>query len=381
MHLNIKLYDAMTIDNLPWPNTEEGRHAQSYLVPMVKNGPKYYIDNVNTALFAMTVGEHVLPVTVNSGYEENSYVCSPYAHFVEFGLVKMRSMVNPVVKASMTCILNMLGKLLKIGKVDKIVFVNNWLLSTDIHPPLNFREIQGIFTYLKNRFPHHVVAFRSVNPFKDPLWPAHFQRCGCRLIAGKKAFYFDAADPGLRKSRMFKSDLKILRESEYSVLEGEHISEEHVQRLADLYQSLYIDKHSPISPKLNHRFFEMVLKNRVFKVKALQRNGKIDALAGYFISHKMMYAPLFGYDTTLPQRLGLYRQISTVINLQALEDKVLLNQSSGAGDYKKLRCAKGSMDYFAVYSRHLPMGRRSIWKVLYTVMKYIGEPFMYRYDL
>lgn len=80
MLADIRIYDAETIDALPWENFQEGKAIRNFLQPLIKDGVKQYIDNIHTKMLALTIGDYILPVTVNDEEYLNSYVCSPFGH-------------------------------------------------------------------------------------------------------------------------------------------------------------------------------------------------------------------------------------------------------------------------------------------------------------
>jgi hypothetical protein len=377
----VKLYDITNIDQLDWSNYSHGDYARRYLLPLIKEGTRHYFDNIDAEVMMLTIGNYVLPFVVNREHAFNSYVCSPSSFFVGYGKKEIQAVTNPLIKKNLDVLLKGLETILKKGEADKVVYVNNWLLATDLHPPLTFRELEAIIAFLKYRFPKHAIAFRSINAFKNQEWPTFFKKIGCDLIAMRRIYYFDPKDKEVGRSRMFKSDLKVLKESQYQVLESHQIPSQEIARLVQLYRALYIDKHCSLNPQLNANFVKLAINQNLLNLKALQHNNCIDAIVGYQAIHGEMTAPFFGYDTCLPQSLGLYRQISTLINLESLKMSYLLNQSSGAASYKMLRRAKEATDYMAVYSSHLPLKRQAPWKVLRVLMKQVALRLMKHYEL
>ena len=180
---------------------------------------------------------------------------------------------------------------------------------------------------------------------------------------------------------MFKSDLKIVKSSQYEVINNDQIHKADYSRILDLYRDLYITKYTSYSPQLNLNFIELAVKNKILNMKALRKDGKIDAVMGYFARNGVATSPIFGYDLSLPQDLGLYRIISTLLTLEAKDKGLIVNQSAGAGQYKRLRRAESDIEYTAVYSRHLPFARRLPWYFMKTVINGIGLPVMRYFDL
>ncbi len=60
---------------------------------------------------------------------------------------------------------------------------------------------------------------------------------------------------------------------------------------------------------------------------------------------------------------------------------ILLNQSSGAPSFKRLRKAEAASEYSMVLDEHLSFVRRLPWTLLDRVVSRVGEPLMEKYQL
>jgi len=100
---------------------------------------------------------------------------------------------------------------------------------------------------------------------------------------------------------------------------------------------------------------------------------------GYFVRNGVMTQPFFGYDTTLPQKIGLYRLLTMVTLLEGMEHGLMVHASAGVGPFKKLRGGMPVIEYNAVYDRHLPLGRRLPWSVLKVLSDKIAIPVFQKY--
>jgi hypothetical protein len=131
----------------------------------------------------------------------------------------------------------------------------------------------------------------------------------------------------------------------------------------------------------NERFIKLALLQKTLHLIAIKKDGHIDAVLGYFCRDGVMTTPLFGYDTTLPLELGLYRMLSAVLFSIARENGHVLNESSGAAQFKRNRGGFAAIEYSTVYDRHLPWYRRLCWTVLAVLLVAIGIPLMQKYKL
>ena len=108
-------------------------------------------------------------------------------------------------------------------------------------------------------------------------------------------------------------------------------------------------------------FLRNLLSEKIIRIKALWDGEKIVAFTGYFTLDGVMINPLIGYDRSYPQREGLYRLLTMETMLEAEKQGLLLNMSSGAAHFKRLRGAQPFLEYNLVYDRHLSFFRRLPW--------------------
>lgn len=374
------IYDCNNIDYLPWPNTDAGQFAKRYLYPFVKKGSRHFIENVNAEIRVLQIDDHVLPLVIVDNNYDNSYICSPYAHYVSLALDKLHLFKRPFIKKAATFTLKILGKILRKGKINQVVYVNHWLLSTDLHPQnLSKKDVEKISSYLQEQFPNSAIAFRSINKKNCPQLKKDIKKCGFKLIVSRQVYLTDTTEKSLYTTRIIKSDLKLWRESGYEIVEGHQLSECEKKRVMELYNIHSIFNHSSLNPQFNHQFLEMMLKQQLLHIKALRRNGVIDGVVGYQIKNGVFFCPFFGYDKSQGDQTRLYRLLSTMLLLEATKEKKLFHQSAGASFYKKIRRAVGFTEYLAVYYRHLSIRQRLAWKIVKTVMNIAAVPLIKKY--
>ena len=377
---SVHLYDASTIDSLIWPETADGDYAKRFLPSLVKNGIDHYIDNIKADIKVIKFDNLVMPIIIVDNKYDISHVCSPYAHYISFALEYLHLMENSFVRGLTKVYLKLLGKILRLGKVNKIVYVNNWLFAVDLYPAEMTPEAVGAITsFLQNQYSDHTIAFRSINSATSPESYRALKRNAFDLIASRQIYVTDAKNESLFQTRIFKSDMKLMKEKDYEILNNDQLSTEEVPRVLELYKKLYIDKYSELHPQVNIHYMQLIFDQQLMHIKALKKNGTIEGAAGIIYRNGVMYTPFFGYETNLPQEAGLYRILSTVLSLEAKQRGLLFNQSAGASFYKKIRKAEPSTEYLAVYHKHLPYLRRLPWKLLKGIMNTIAIHFMKKY--
>ncbi|PYE49725.1 acetyltransferase (GNAT) family protein [Paenibacillus barcinonensis] len=380
----VTFYDRDSIQDMTWPGTADAKYARAYLEPMMKHGTMEYMSNVSTTLLLVCMDELVLPVTVNEEEYDNAYVCSPYTHYVTYAKQELSMLQRPMLEKGLSLLLGVLGWGMKKAKINKVVHVNNWLLSTNLYPAMTGEQAVRILEAVKQRYPQHTVIFRSLSARLHSEMIAKLQSAGCRSIPSRQIYLYQASDPsfGNAKSRwLLKRDKALLDKHGYELVSDAEMTEADIPRIVELYRMLYLDKYSYDNPQFNERFIAAARTNGSLRIYGLRQQGRLDAVMGYFCRNGMMTTPLFGYDTDIPQSVGLYRMLSACLLEQARDNGVLLHESAGAAQFKRNRGAEADFEYSAVYDRHLPLHRRWYWALLDQLLNRIGVPLMRRMKL
>lgn len=384
MIAKVTLYNSDTIDNLPWSDSEISTLTKNYWVPMMKAGSSSFINNVDTQMYVLGVDDLALPVTVNHQELENSYVCSPYNHYITYTKEELVTLKNPILEKSLKVIIDFLGKISDLGGINQVIIVYNLMLSTNLYPELSPLQISAITENLKITFPSHAIMFRSINTFiNDDLFNT-FLANNYNLIGSRQIYLFNPNDQSAMRTKMrwrLKQDSDLIKKGGYEIIESDEISTEDIPRIVELYNLLYLEKYSFNNPQFNHKFIELVLKNPNWRFKLLKKAGKIDGVIGYYEVNGVMTTPILGYDTNLPQSLGLYRMLSALLTIAATKNNIILHQSSGAAQFKRFRGFVSNIEYSAVYYKHLPPQRQFIWIFLEAMVNQIAVPLMKKYKL
>ncbi|MCM3133387.1 GNAT family N-acetyltransferase [Paenibacillus polysaccharolyticus] len=380
----VRLYDRHSLHTMDWPDTEDARYARVYLEPMMMQGTTEYMTNVNTTLLLARIDNLVLPVTVNDEEYDNAYVCSPYTHYVRYAKQELIMLQKPMLEKGLSMLLSLIGWGMKKSRINKVVHINNWLLSTNLYPAMTAEQATQLLERVKDRYPGHTVIFRSLSSELHSNLITGLQEAGCRSIPSRQIYLYQAYDPnfGNAKSRwLLKRDQALLNKHGYELVSGADIVESDIPRIVELYRMLYLEKYSYDNPQFNERFIAGAMATGALSLHGLRKEGRLDAVMGYFCRNGVMTTPLFGYDTDIPQSVGLYRMLSACLIGQAQNNRVLLHESAGAAQFKRNRGAIADFEYSAVYDRHLSFRRRWCWALLDRLLNSIGVPLMRRMKL
>jgi hypothetical protein len=370
----VTLYPAADMHQLSWPATQNGRLARDYLLPMGQRGVQTYIQNVDTELQVAFVDNIVLPVTLTHSHPDSSYVCSPFNHYFVYGLEELDKLGNPTLENALRLLLRPVIAAYRRSAFDRVVYVNNWLLSTNLYPQLSPDQVRSVVNFLVDRYPNRPIIFRSVDTTGQPGIYKTLSQMGCRMVFSRQVYYQTPTDPALWRKKQLKEDTRHLRRSPYKLVE--QLTEADIPRLTRLYQQLYLEKYSLFNPQFTPEFFRLALNSDAFVLRAYQKSGDIDAVLGYYWINGIMTQPIFGYDINLPQSLSLYRLLSMQVLQEGRDRKLLINASAGAGQFKRLRGGQATLEYNAVFDHHLPARQKWPWAFLKLLLDTIAVPII-----
>lgn len=343
-----------------WPATAEAIALRSWVEPLWEEGTAAWIANVHTEVFVAQCGDVVVPVTVGCA-RGDSYVVSPWAHYVAYALDETRHLGPAAVWGSWLASLP-LTAICRLCRFDHVVMVNNWLLSTNLYPPLERGEVQGILSAVRERWPDRGVVVRSVDEKTRAELLGWLTEWGARRVFSRRIHVVDDNRAAARRSNN-KKDAKLARRSPWTKHDAVDPG-----RAAALYRKLYIDKYSTFNPVFRPRFLARILRDGPWKISRWERDGRTDAVIGTWTFAGVLTTPLLGYDTDRPPEDGLYRLACRGILDRALDEGVVANRSAGAAAFKQSRGASSHLEYNAVFDAHLPAWRRLPWWLVQTAL-------------
>ena len=361
---------------------EERARSIAPLRGLLADSSTHWVQNAKTRIRLLECREHVVPVTVNHGEPGNTYVLSPITHYVTYAIEELRELGNPALERVFRIVLEGLGAVLRWAKADDVVHVNNWLVSTNLHPPLTLEDVRAITHKLTLEYPQYAIAFRSVHGFDGERLPEYLLECGYGLLPARSVLFVDAPAGRWRRRRDSKNDLRLLEASPYRLRKLKPDEPRAtLERAKVLYDKLYLRKYSLQNPQFSVAFFHMALEMGLLDFFVLEHDGRVDGVLGVYERFGMMAAPILAYDTDLPQDLGLYRILSTHLSLEAQKRGVILHASSGVAAFKRSRGAIPVIEHTAVYTSHLPWSRRIVWRGLEWLLRYVAVPIIARTGL
>ncbi len=341
------------------------------------------ISNLSTRVDSVGSGRMLLPVTVNSCELDNSWVCSPHTAYCRYAIEELhRFGGHPLLTKPVGLVCSSLGAYLRSRGIDQAVAVNNWLLSTNLYPVLDVAALKACIDEAVQRWPQHAIWFRSLNSRYTQDWCEALESAGCALLPSRQVYLYDRIDRNCPRRQNLTRDLRLLRSTSLRRDAAKDWCEADFERAADLYAQLYLQKYSRLNPAYSAQFLQAWQRAGLLQLIGYRDvDGVLHAVVGLFAIDCTLTVPIVGYATQLPQELGLYRLLMTTAFETAAGSGARINLSADAAQFKRLRGGIGTMEYSAVYTRHLSNARRRAIDVLAALARRIGEPIMKQFQL
>ncbi|HVY22670.1 MAG TPA: GNAT family N-acetyltransferase [Steroidobacteraceae bacterium] len=340
------------------------------------------IRNIATTIDAVGQGTLRVPVTINSSERCNSWICSPYTTYVSYAAEELERFGHPLYTKPLSFLCQMLGNLLLSARIDDTVTVNNWLVSTNCYPEAPIKTVNGWIEESVSRWPSHAIWFRSLNRRYTSEWLSALTAAGCILIPSRQVYLFDCIQANARTPKNLRWDFALLDQWRNRRSDANTWNSADYVQAEKLYGKLYLEKYSKLNPQYTSTLLSAWSNAGLLSLIGYRSaNGELIAVIGMLELDGTVTAPIVGYDTSLPQRLGLYRLLMATIFERAAETGQRVNLSAGAAGFKRLRGGIPEIEYSAVYSRHLPAVRRHVLSALSILARRIGEPIMRKYEL
>lgn len=341
-----------------------------------------WIANVHAGVEALQTGAGPLPLTVHDGQAGDAWICSPRTTYADCaGEEAERYLPRPLAPIG-RMLPGMLGTLIAGAGLDRAVSINNWLLSTNIYPALERVALPALLDEAVARWPRHGLWFRSLNACDTHDWLLALRERGCLPVASRQVYLYDRLTELPARHRDLKRDLALLQKTPLRHAANDSINDADYQRIAELYALLYIGKYSQANPLYGEAFLRAWHRADLLEFEGFRDvDGRLSTVIGLFRQAGIATAPIVGYDTRQPIKVGLYRLATACAYRRCMERGWRLNFSAGAAGFKRLRGGQSAIEYSMVFARHLPRRTRAALRVLSTVTCRIGAPLLRRFEL
>lgn len=364
------------------PVSDSVRRAQAFAGIHCGADSRQYVANLDTRVELIGAGAYLMPATINDSEAGNAWVCSPLTTYRDYAREEVERHLHPLLGKPLGALCNVAGAVLERAAIDRAVALNNWLLSTNIYPALDCGALAALVAAARERWPDRALWFRSLNGSLNRDWIGALETLGFQMVASRQVYLFDQLHTGALRHRDLKRDLRALKQTPLQRAEGSAFSDDDFRRAETLYGQLYLQKYSRLNPQYSARFMQRWQAAGLLQLRGFRNGqGELVAVVGMFAQDGVMTAPLVGYDTSLPQALGLYRLLMASVFAEAMASGSVVNLSAGAANFKRLRGGRPAIEYSAVLASHMPPATRRAVKALSTLTRIIGIPVMRRFEL
>lgn len=375
----IKLYTKKNIHLVEWSHKND--YQRDYLTSIIINSCENYFTNVQSEVCLLQLNDSFIPITINDKEYDNCYVCSPYTTYVTYLLEELIHICSKPLRNLLTLLIKLHGKFLKLTRINKIVFVNNWMLSTNLYDAHLQHFVPEITHFLIQNFPDQAIGFRSLNKMTNDELIINLKKNQYIKIPSRIVYISDCRTHLYLNSRDIKKDLRQLRNTSFKIIDHDDITPLDYPRIIMLYNELYLKKYSYQNVQFTISFIELCHQKKLLIMKGLRnQKGILVGIIGSFVRHNVLTTPLLGYDLTLPKKEGVYRLLSAMIQELSAEHHAICNNSAGAGNFKKLRGASPTIEYTMLYTKHLRWWRKLPWYIL-KVLLAMAVPFVKKREL
>lgn len=371
--------------SIPWPKTKSGQFLKRYFTPFLEDGATPWITNAEATLGVAVAGDVALPFSVSlkspPTQSPASYVVSPTSHYVRYSAEEIHKIDSPAQRSLLRAAVSPLSAFCEYGRLDEVVYVNNWLLSTNLYPDMEWHQLVAILEALRRAYPTLPIVFRSIDLATRGELHGWLKGLGARMVFSRRVNIVHAGDAEVARKPDVKKDRKLLKKTGYTLLESGDLKPEHFPRIEELYNLLYLEKYSALNPAFTARFLQRMHDDKVWRFAAFEKNGRIDSVTATFSIDGVMTSPLVGYDTSLPRKLGLYRLAYMIALEHGLEAGDVINSSAGVAHFKTRRGTRPYREYNAVFDAHVSTRRRRPWKLIQAIVDGAAAPLIEHYDL
>jgi len=370
-----ELFDPLAGPSDGWPPGTDAERA--YLEAFARDGSSALISNLRTRVLGLRWQDRIFPVTVNEAEYGDAYVCLPHTAYVLYAKAELRIVDTGRWAPLLARLADAAGFVLRRARINRIVHLGNWMLSTNLHGGWAGEGLAEILALVVGRFPGHIIAIRSLNAWSDAALLAQVRRQGWRLLPSRQVYVTEDLDRDWALRRNTMRDIELLARTQYRVDTLEVLGAGDAERIARLYEMLYLDRYSRLNPAFTPAYIQMTHRAGIIRYRGLRDSeGSLAAIVGCFVRGGILTTPIVGYDTARSIEEGLYRMASVLFARMAQECGARLNGSAGAADFKRYRGARPVIEYSACFTAHLSWPRRTVVSILEWLLNRLLVPLM-----
>lgn len=359
-------------------------HVAAFIKLFADHPPQELLKNIHSDFYYLKWEGYAFPVTVtNKYYEDNSYVASIYNTYICYAQRELTiTALSPFIRNLFLALIKSISLCIAPSKLDKVVYINNWLVSTNLYPSeFTPHSIETLIQFLTQKFNQHAIVFRSLNNQNNASLIKCVSAHRFSLIGSRQVYLFNAQEgiqASFLKRRDTQNDLRMrLKSGSYLKTIKTQQCTHYYEKIESFYTQLYIEKYCGLNPQYTAKFIKHAESIGMLETYGIYtKEGIMIGAMGLFARYNIMTSPVVGYNALSLKQHQTYRQIMSYNLEQAQIKNLLFNASSGGSQFKLNRGATATIEYSAFYINHLPPLQRYQWRVLQWLVNKIALPFI-----
>ena len=289
-----------------------------------------------------------LPIPITHAHParlpDASYITSLRSGWFDYAAQELRDQ-----KIS-ACGVRLAGQVARLLGLDQLILVGNFPVSTNTWPAHTQAALLQACVDTVRTCPTQFVGVRNLQADAHASLIKALRTRGFHALPARLVYEFDLREGLTSKPSHLMRDRSALAKSKLETHIRSDISNAEASRLRELYQAIYIHKHSVLNAQYTTQFFSDMVQAQVMQALLLKnKEGVIVAFAMLYPQGDTLTVPALGYNTQAGID-GLYRLLFAAIHQYTQTKKLLLNYSSGAGDFKRKRGGVPRMEYTLLHA-------------------------------
>jgi hypothetical protein len=343
----------------------------AFLEPIIEQGVRRFLENGSgLRMEARVLGGRLVPILASDGKRGKASFAFPRGHYLYYPIYEIARSSRWCGRGVLRTALSPLEWLFFAAGIDKVVYVNHWLLVGGPPLRLGMDHLSVLVEELTERYPQHALVVSGVVPRINPELTAKLMQAGGRAVQSRVVHILDPRRPlgggrmkNIRNTRT--ADGRLHRRFEDRRTEDAGFLARHSRRLSSLYGDIYARRHpGNLNPRYNHRFFELLVTSGIFRAAGWRGDNGLEAFNIQLREGGVIVWSAFGVDGSQPRSTGLLRLVAADDMLATEREDLVLNWGGGNAEFKRRRGAVPAFEYDVVFDRHLRPFKRLPWWLL-----------------
>ena len=333
----------------------------------------------------IAVGERTVPYTKNRMSKETlCYTISTVTHNYHYLKEEMDIVGLRFTKVFLMPPVWLFGLCLRFAKVDQAFAINNFGLSTNLFPKsLGAEAWNDTVAAVQQANPKHAILVRSINRGLNAEDYDALTACGFRPMFARNVLLFPhkpIEQFPRKKRRQILRDEGLVEKLGLRWEAPGTLTADQSERVADLYNQLYLEKYSKNNPRFTPLFHAECSSRNILHYRLLMDGSSIIGVVGMKVVEGVSTTPILGYDHHHPHAKVLYRMLTAKITRTCSDHDFHRHASSGANTFKKLRGGVTNEEFTMVKTSHLSWWRRLNWGIIRFIAQKIGRPLTHKFE-